>query len=295
MSTSQKAVIADSELILNPDGSIFHLRLHPEQIADTIILVGDPSRVSSVSKHFSNVEPEVSNREFITHTCIYNNKRISVLSTGIGTDNIDIVVNELDALVNINLKDRTVNSTHKALNLIRLGTSGSLQADIDTDSFLISKYGLGMDGLLNFYGGLDKINENQISEAFIAQTPWNSTLPYPYIVKASEKLMGILGKGLNHGITATAPGFYGPQGRVLRIPLAMEGLNESFTNFLFEGNRITNFEMETSALYGLSRLLGHEACTVCTIIANRFAKTYSTDYKKTVDKMIEMVLNRLTT
>jgi uridine phosphorylase len=286
--------IADSELIINPDGSIFHLKLQPEQIADTIILVGDPGRVDSVSKHFSSIEHKAANREFITHTGTYKGKKISVLSTGIGTDNIDIVVNELDALANIDLKERRILPTHRSLNLIRLGTSGSLQKDIDTDSFLVSSYGLGMDGLLNFYGGLDKINENRISEAFIAHTGWNKNLPFPYVVKASDKLKGILGKGLKSGITATAPGFYGPQGRVLRIPLADKGLNDSFSSFEFEGERITNFEMETSALYGLSSLLGHEACTVCSIIANRLAKTYSKDYKVTVDKMIEMVLNRLT-
>jgi uridine phosphorylase len=286
--------IADSELIINPDGSIFHLKLQPEQIADTIILVGDPGRVDSVSKHFSSIEHKAANREFITHTGTYKGKKISVLSTGIGTDNIDIVVNELDALANIDLKERRILPTHRSLNLIRLGTSGSLQKDIDTDSFLVSSYGLGMDGLLNFYGGLDKINENRISEAFIAHTGWNKNLPFPYVVKASDKLKGILGKGLKSGITATAPGFYGPQGRVLRIPLADKGLNDAFSSFEFEGERITNFEMETSALYGLSSLLGHEACTVCSIIANRLAKTYSKDYKVTVDKMIEMVLNRLT-
>jgi uridine phosphorylase len=284
--------IADSELIINPDGSIFHLKLQPEQIADTIILVGDPGRVDSVSKHFSSIEHKAANREFITHTGTYKGKKISVLSTGIGTDNIDIVVNELDALANIDLKERRILPTHRSLNLIRLGTSGSLQKDIDTDSFLVSSYGLGMDGLLNFYGGLDKINENRISEAFIAHTGWNKNLPFPYVVKASDKLKGIL--GLKSGITATAPGFYGPQGRVLRIPLADKGLNDAFSSFEFEGERITNFEMETSALYGLSSLLGHEACTVCSIIANRLAKTYSKDYKVTVDKMIEMVLNRLT-
>jgi uridine phosphorylase len=287
--------IADSELIINPDGSIFHLKLLPEQLAHTVLLVGDPGRVGSVSKHFSKIEHQVANREFITHTGIYNNKRISVLSTGIGTDNIDIVVNELDALVNIDLKERRILPKHISLNLIRLGTSGSLQKDIDTDSFLVSKYGLGMDGLLNFYGGLDKINEDRISEAFKAHTGWHKNLPFPYIVKASDTLSAILGKGHKMGITATAPGFYGPQGRVLRIPLAAPGMNDAFTSFEFEGNRITNFEMETSALYGLSRLLGHESCTVCSIIANRLARTYSKDYKLTVDKMIEMVLNRLTT
>ena len=225
--------IQDSELIINPDGSIFHLKLHPEQLADTVLLVGDPGRVDSVSKHFSSIEHKAANREFVTHTGIYKGKKISVLSTGIGTDNIDIVVNELDALVNIDLKSRCLLPERKTLNLIRLGTSGSLQPDIDTDSFLLSSHGLGMDGLLNFYGNLDKINENRLSEAFISQTGWNSKLPFPYIVKASDKLTKVLGQGLKTGITATAPGFYGPQGRVLRIPLAVEGMNEAFTKFNF--------------------------------------------------------------
>jgi uridine phosphorylase len=286
--------IPDSELIINPDGSIFHLKLLPEQLADIVLLVGDPGRVGSVSKHFTQLEHPVANREFITHTGYYNKKRISVLSTGIGTDNIDIVVNELDALVNIDLKTRQVKSTHKSLTLVRLGTSGSLQADIDTDSFLVSKYGLGMDGLLNYYGNLDSINEHALSTAFMKHADWKPGLPFPYIVKASDRLLELLGKGLKTGITATAPGFYGPQGRVLRIPLAVPGMNDSFTSFRHEGERITNFEMETSALYGLSKHLGHEACTMCSIIANRLAKTYSKDYKLTVDKMIELVLNRLT-
>jgi len=286
--------IPDSELIINPDGSIFHLKLQPEQLADIVLLVGDPGRVSSVSRHFEKIEHQVSNREFITHTGVYNNKRISVLSTGIGTDNIDIVVNELDALVNIDLKSRKAKSETKSLQLIRLGTSGSLQKDIDTDSFLVSSYGLGMDGLLNYYGNLESIVETKMSEAFQLHTQWKTGLPYPYIVKASEKLLTSLGKGLKAGITATAPGFYGPQGRVLRIPLAVPGMNDAFTSFQYEGERITNFEMETSALYGLSKHLGHEALTICSIIANRLAKTYSKDYKITVDKMISLVLNRLT-
>jgi uridine phosphorylase len=287
--------IPDSELILNPDGSIFHLHLHPEQLADTVLLVGDPGRVKSVSRHFSKIEHEVSNREFVTHTGICNGKRISVLSTGIGTDNIDIVVNELDALVNIDLINRTPVLKPKSLKLVRLGTSGSLQQDIDTDTFLVSSHGLGMDGLLNFYGNLDKINDHELSQAFIGQTGWPATLPFPYMVPASAELFRLFAKGHKSGITATAPGFYGPQGRVLRIPLAVPGMNEAFTHFEHKGLRITNFEMETSALYGLSLHLGHEACTVCSIIANRLAGKYSKDYKATVEKMIEMVLERLTT
>ncbi|MFI5151627.1 MAG: nucleoside phosphorylase [Bacteroidia bacterium] len=294
-STVSAKKISDSELILNADGSIFHLHLHPSQLADTILLVGDPGRVSSVSKHFSQLEHSVSNREFVTHTGIFNGKRISVISTGIGTDNIDIVVNELDALVNIDLSKRIPLPVTRSLNLIRLGTSGSLQKDIDTDTFLVSSHGLGMDGLLNFYGNLDAINEKELSDAFIAHTHWNKNLAFPYIVAASPNLLKLLGKGYKSGITATAPGFYGPQGRVLRIPLAVPEMNEAFTSFDHKGVRITNFEMETSALYGLSKHLGHEACTVCAIIANRLAGKYSKDYKATVDKMIEMVLERLTT
>jgi uridine phosphorylase len=286
-------MIAESELILNPDGSIYHLHLQPGQIADNIIVVGDPGRVKHVSDHFSSIECKVSNREFVTHTGTFQGKRITVLSTGIGTDNIDIVLNELDALVNIDLAKREIKTQKKKLNIIRIGTSGSLQADVPADSFVVSTHGLGLDGLLNYYGRLDAINENEISEAFINHTNWDRRLPYPYIVKGSAELCGRIGKGFITGITATAPGFYGPQGRELRLAPAIKDLNESLTAFRYGELRITNFEMETSALYGLSLHLGHNACTVCAIIANRIAKQYSKDYVKKVDELIRLALERI--
>ncbi len=286
--------IAESELILNPDSSIFHLHLHPDQLADTVLLVGDPGRVNSVSKYFSKIEHKVENREFVTHTGIFNGKRITVLSTGIGTDNIDIVVNELDALVNIDLKTRTIKEKHSSLNLIRLGTSGSLQKEIPVDSFLMSMYGLGFDGLLNFYQTNDAVVEKEMTNSFVEHIKWDGKMARPYIVKASDKLTTLLQEGMYTGITATASGFYGPQGRILRLALADAELNDKLSSFEYKGIKATNFEMETSALYGLGKLLGHEACTICVIIANRIIGQYSKDYKVPVDKLIQIVLERLT-
>lgn len=284
----------DSELILNPDGSIYHLNLHPEQLASTLILVGDQGRVEQISGHFDRVEHKVMNREFVTHTGMFNNKRVTVLSTGIGTDNIDIVVNELDALVNIDLENRVPKKEHTPLNIVRLGTSGAVQPDIAVDTFVASAYGLGFDGLLNFYEFDESILETDLSEAFMAHTKWNQRLAYPYIVKASQDLLEKVAHDLVSGITATANGFYGPQGRELRIPLAFPGLNQRMESFEWAGQRITNFEMETSALFGLGKILGHNTLTVCAIIANRVRKEYSRDYKRTVDALIELVLGRIT-
>jgi len=282
-----------SELILNEDGSIFHLHLLPHQIGEIIILVGDQSRVEMVSKYFDTVEHRVQNREFVTHTGTLNGKKISALSTGIGTDNIDIVLNELDALVNIDLEKRAIKTTHKALQLVRLGTSGALQADIDVDSFVLSEYGLGMDGLLNFYVQNDKFNQ-ELKNEFIKQIEWPVHFNHPYIVRASADLLKKLSPNTKQGITGTACGFYGPQGRVLRLPTQIDNLNERLTAFSYNGLRITNFEMETSALYGLSALLGHHAATVCAIIANRIKKEFSTNYKVAVEKMVTQVLEQLT-
>jgi len=282
-----------SELILNEDGSIFHLHLLPHQIGDIVILVGDQSRVEMISKYFDSVEYKIQNREFVTHTGTLNGKKISALSTGIGTDNIDIVLNEIDALVNIDFNKRTINEKHKSLELVRLGTSGALQADIDVDSFVLSEYGLGMDGLLNFYVQNEKFNQELKSE-FIRQIDWPSHFNHPYIVKASDNLLNKLSPNTKKGITGTACGFYGPQGRVLRLPTQIEDLNERLTNFNYQGLHITNFEMETSALYGLSALLGHHAATVCTIIANRIKKEFSSNYKLAVEKMVVQVLEQLT-
>ena len=287
--------IAETELILNADGSVFHLHLRPEHIADNIILVGDPGRVEAVSKHFDKVEFRIQNREFVTHTGTFGGKRVTVTATGIGTDNVDIVLNELDAAVNIDLQKREIKQERKSLNIVRIGTSGALQADIPVDSFVVSEYGLGFDGLMNYYDNISEINENRLSEAFIRHTNWNWRLPFPYVVKGSESLRKKLADGYIGGITATAPGFYGPQGRTLRLAPAIENLNETLTNFNHEGIRITNFEMETSALYGLSLGLGHRACTICVIIANRVIREYSKDYKTSVERLITETLARLTT
>jgi uridine phosphorylase len=286
--------IGDSELILNPDGSVYHLNLRPEDISDTILVVGDQGRVKTISKHFTNIECQKQNREFVTITGTYNGKRITALSTGIGTDNIDIVVNELDALVNIDLEKREIKENKTSLNIIRLGTSGALQGDIPVDNFVMSEYGLGFDGLLNFYQADKNIYDDDITEAFIKHTSYDPKLARPYTVKASEVLMKKLGEGLFKGITATASGFYGPQGRQLRIVPTDPMLNDKMQTFSFKGHRITNFEMETSALYGLGKILGHHTVTICTIIANRVLKQYSKDYHPAVEKMVTTVLDRIT-
>jgi len=285
--------IAESELIINPDGSIYHLHLHPENIADDIILVGDPGRVEVISSYFDRIEFKMANREIHTHTGYIGKKRISVLSTGMGTDNLDIVVNELDAISNIDLKTRIPKSTHRSLRLYRLGTSGALQPDLPVDTFLASSHGVGIDGLLWFYQQGIEVMDREMTEAFLQDTQWPSDLPKAYIVPASEKLLNTVGKDFNKGITATAPGFFGPQGRVLRMPLAYPDLNERISAFSYQGQKLTNFEMETSALYGLSKILGHEAMTVCAIIANRERKEYSKDYKITVIKLIEDLLEKI--
>lgn len=287
-------IFKESELILNPDGSVYHIHLRPEHVAPTVIVVGDQNRVAEISRYFDTIEVKISSREFTTHTGTFNGKRITVLSTGIGTDNIDIVLNELDAAVNIDLEMRQVKPRHTSLDIIRLGTSGALQPEIEVDSFVASAYGLGLDGLLNFYEHSPAILQQDLTNAFIDQTGWNEKLPYPYIIQASERLLEKVGSGMTQGITATASGFYGPQGRELRIPLAYPELNEKIENFSFNGNRITNFEMETSALYALGKILGHNTLTVCDIIANRVNRTYSKDYKKSVEKLIQLVLERLT-
>jgi len=287
-------IFKESELIINPDKSIYHLKLRPEHIAETIIIVGDPQRVEMISNYFDEIEYKIQNREFVTHTGYLNKKRLTVLATGIGTDNIDIVLNELDALANIDLDKRVLKEKHTALNIIRLGTAGAVQPDIPVDSFVMSSYGLGFDGLLNFYADKGNVFENELTEVFIKQTNYPENLAKPYIVKCSEKLAEKLGKGITKGITATASGFYGPQGRELKLKLAYPDLNKKIERFNYKGERITNFEMETSALYGLGKLLGHNTLTICAIIANRVNEEFSKDYKKTVVKMVELVLERLT-
>ena len=285
--------IAPSELILNPDGSIYHLNLKPEHIADTVIFVGDQNRVPRISKHFDNIEFDLQKREFRTITGTYKGKRITVISTGIGPDNIDIVLNEIDALVNIDLENRTIKQERRQLDIIRIGTSGSLQYDIPVDSFVMGKYGLGLDGLLHSYEA-DHIFEKEIEDAFIKHTQWNQNKARPYIVKGSDVLVKKLqSEQVFTGFTVTAPGFYGPQGRVLRIPLQDAGLNKKLDSFSFNGVRATNLEMETSAIYGLSRLLGHNALSMNAIIANRANGTFSTDPYKAVENLIAYTLGKL--
>jgi uridine phosphorylase len=284
----------ESELILNPDGSVYHLRLKPEHVAPVVLVVGDQNRVETISKYFDKVEYKIQCREFVTHTGIFNKKRITVLSTGIGTDNIDIVLNELDAAVNIDLEKRIPKDNHTSLDIIRLGTSGALQADIEVDSFVASEYGLGLDGLLHFYKYAEKLNHHLLAEAFIQHTGWNPKLPSPYVIKASDSLIHKVASDMRIGITATASGFFGPQGRELRLPLAFPELNESMESFRFNNQKITNFEMETSALYALGQSLGHNTLTVCDIIANRVSRTYSKDPKKSIEELIQLVLSKLT-
>ena len=286
------ARIPESELILNPDGSVYHLHLKPENLADKIIVVGDPGRVKEVSKYFDSVDFEMLNREIHTNTGRIGNTRITVLSTGMGTDNLDIVINELDAVVNIDLEKREAKTTHKSLEIIRLGTSGALQPEIEPGSFVASQYGVGLDGLLYFYKQHDNVCNKELAEAFVKHTGWDANLPGIYAVPCNDDLMKKIGKGLHLGITLTAPGFYGPQGRELRLNLAFPHLNHSVESFAFNGSRIMNFEMETSALYGLGGMLGHKALTVCTIVANRVNKTYARDYHSDVERLIKLVLER---
>jgi len=286
--------IKNADLLICEDGSIYHLALQPEQLADTIIIVGDPDRVGLISNHFDTVECKISNREFNTHTGVLKGKRITVLSTGIGTDNIDIVMNELDALANIDLSSRQVKPDHKTLTVIRIGTSGSIQADIPVGSFALSTYGLGLDNLLHYYDNGSDTLDLQMSEAFMKHTGWNENLSKPYFVKGSEELIRKFEQGTVKGITATAPGFYGPQGRILRLGLADPGLNEKIRSFRYKDERVINFEMETSALYGLGSLLGHRVMTVCALIANRATNETWPDHKALIGKLIDLVLERLT-
>ncbi|MDR2125471.1 MAG: nucleoside phosphorylase [Prevotellaceae bacterium] len=287
--------IEESELIINADGSIFHLHLKPEQIADTVLLVGDPGRVEMIAAYFDNIEFSTANREFVTSTGTYRNKRITVLSTGIGTDNIDIVVTELDALANIDFETRTEKQTHKTLNLIRLGTSGSIQPEISIGNFVASHISIGFDGLLNYYANRDNISLLDFESAFLKHMNWYDKLPVPYFVEASPKLIKLFEDSTTEGMTVSAPGFYGPQGRVLRLPLWKADQNELIEKFEYKNKKITNFEMEGSAIAGLSKLLGHEAITICTVIANRTNKTALADYKNSVRKMIEMALEKIWT
>ena len=283
--------IKDTELIITKDKKIYHLNIDKNQIAKNIILVGDQDRVSQISKYFDEITEKVQHREFVTHTGFYKGKKITALSTGIGCDNIDIVVNELDALVNIDFENRTINSEKTQLNLIRLGTSGSLQENIKIDSFLMSKYALGFDGLAHFHDNKKCIDKN-ITKSFITHSNWPSQLSEPYIIKASESLLKRF-NGITEGITATASGFYAPQGREIRLKLAIPNMHHTLNTFEFNGKKIANFEMESSALYYLGQSLGHNTLTICAIIGNRINQTQSSDYKKIVEKLIVKVLDKI--
>lgn len=286
-------MILSSELILNPDGSVYHLNLEPHHIAHDIIFVGDQNRVEKITQFFDHIEFSTQKREFKTQTGIYKGKRMTVLSTGIGPDNIDIVVNELDALVNIDMKTRLPKEELTKLNIIRIGTSGSLQEDIPVDSFVLSKFGLGLDNMLRSYR-IDEISESSIEDAFIAHTNWDLTKGRPYVVACSQQLEEMIESDRMHkGITATAGGFYGPQGRVLRLEIQDPELNSKMDSFETNGNRLTNLEMETAAIYGLSALLGHNALSLNAIIANRATGTFSADPYAAVDELIKYTLDRI--
>lgn len=285
--------IPTSELIINSDGSIFHLHIRPEHLADIVILVGDPGRVEMVASYFDNQECNIASREFRTITGTYKGKRMTVISTGIGTDNIDIVVNELDALANIDFATRTEKEEKRVLTLLRLGTSGAIQPDIPLGSFVFAHSSVGFDGLLNYYAGRNEVCDLAIEKAFVEHTGWLSQLPAPYFIDSDEALFEHFKDSVVDGITVAAPGFYGPQGRWLRVAPADKDLNAKIESFRYEGRRITNFEMESSALAGLGKLMGHRAGTICTIIAQRAVKDMNTDYKPFVRRMIEMSLDKL--
>ncbi|MBR3896728.1 MAG: nucleoside phosphorylase [Bacteroidaceae bacterium] len=286
----------ESELIINPDGTIFHLHLKPEQLADKVILVGDPGRVALVASHFDTVEYTVESREFRTITGTYKGKRITALSTGIGCDNIDIVMNELDALANIDFTTRTEHPQHRTLELVRIGTCGGLQPDTSIGTFVLSEKSIGFDGLLNFYDGRDRVCDLALETAFKQHVSWSPHMGNPYVAPADTELTDrIEGDGTDtvRGITIACGGFFGPQGRRLRIPLADPQLNDKIMTFAHNGLRITNFEMESSALAGLSLLLGHKATTICMVVANRLAKEANANYKSSIDDLITMVLERI--
>lgn len=285
--------LAPSELILNPDGSVYHLNLTPKDIAPVIILVGDPERVPKVSQYFDRIEIKKSKREFITHTGCIGSNRFCVISTGIGTDNIDIVLNELDALANVNLEKREIKPTLSKLNFIRIGTSGSIQKNIPVDCSLISTFGLGLDGLLQFYQS-ESARQLTFEENFIQQTNWPNYFPLPYVVKANTHLLGILTSDtLRHGVTATLPGFYAPQSRHLRLMPRIEKGIPALSDFAFDGFKITNIEMETAGIFGLSRLMGHAAASLNCILANRVDGTFSRNPDKAIDELIRYTLGKL--
>ncbi|MDD7118550.1 MAG: nucleoside phosphorylase [Bacteroidales bacterium] len=285
--------IPESELIINDDGSAFHIHLKPEELADKVILVGDPGRVDMVGEFLEEKEFRHASREFVSITGKYRGSRITVLSTGIGTDNIDIVLTELDSLANVDFKTREVRPDHRRLTILRIGTSGAIQPDIPLGSFIFSEISVGCDGLLNWYADRDKVNIPEMEEAFKKHTHWDSRLSSPYFVKAGQRLIDAFRDCTVKGVTISAQGFYGPQGRVVRLPLAMPDMLETFESFRFGEYRITNFEMESSAVAGLAAHLGHEAGTVCCAIANRYLKDSNTNYKPRVRQLVELALGKM--
>ena len=285
--------IPESELIINDDGSAFHIHLKPEELADKVILVGDPGRVDMVGEFLEEKEFRHASREFVSITGKYRGSRITVLSTGIGTDNIDIVLTELDSLANVDFKTREVRPEHRCLTILRIGTSGAIQPDIPLGSFIFSEISVGCDGLLNWYADRDKVNIPEMEEAFKKHTHWDSRLSSPYFVKAGQRLIDAFRDCTVKGVTISAQGFYGPQGRVVRLPLAMPDMLETFESFRFGEYRITNFEMESSAVAGLAAHLGHEAGTVCCAIANRYLKDSNTNYKPRVIQLVELALGKM--
>jgi len=289
-----KKVFAPSELIINEDGSVFHLHVRPEQLADKVILVGDPGRVQTVAAHFERMECDIQSREFHTITGWFQGKRISVVSTGIGCDNIDIVLNELDALANIDFETRTEKEQLRSLELVRIGTCGGLQPNTPVGTYIASCKSIGFDGLLNFYAGRNEVCDLAFEEAFKQHMHWNPLLCAPYVIDANPELIErVAGKDMVHGVTIACGGFFGPQGRELRIPLADPDQNKKVESFEYQGWKITNFEMESSALAGLARLMGHRAMTCCMVIANRLAGEANTGYKGTIDGLIRLVLERI--
>lgn len=286
--------IPESELIINDDGSAFHIHLRPEELADLVILVGDPGRVDMIAEYLTDIEFRHANREFVSTTGKYNGKRITILSTGIGTDNCDIVMTELDALANVSFKTREAKKRHRTLTILRIGTTGAVQPDIPIGSPIFSQFSVGCDGLLNWYADRDSISELGMEKAFKKHVGWDKNLPSPYFVKASDKLVERFKDCAVMGVTISAPGFYGPQGRVVRLGLAMPDMIEKFESFKYKGFRITNFEMESSAVAGMAKHLGHEAGTICCAIANRYLKSSNPDYKAMVRSLVEMSLDRLT-
>ncbi|NOY50402.1 MAG: nucleoside phosphorylase [Chlorobi bacterium] len=283
-----------TQLVLNDKGAVYHLNLKPGQIAETIFLVGDPARAGIIAECFDEIEFQTSNREINTFTGTYKGKRLSVLSTGMGTDNIEIVVNELDAVFNIDFESKLEKEEKTCLNLIRIGTSGALQEDIPVDnSYIVSRYALGLDGLAYFYEDGPFVMEREMTASFINQMNWDDDLPKPYAIKSSDYLLNILGRDLRKGITLTAPGFYAPQGRELRLKTTDNTIIDRARKFEYGESQITNFEMETSALYSLSAMLGHEALTVCNIIANRISNKFSPDYHSSMQKLIQLMLERV--